>query len=113
MIILLIFLVSLMTLYDYFNLKSSIDTEFANLQNQTEESITAALRLDDSATTVLDDQLNQQMIIGFGVLFAEYNRSGENPADMDLTKIQMTLGEGYDIYIINESGVIVYTTYPP
>ena len=47
MIILLIFLVSLMTLYDYFNLKSSIDNEFANLQNQTEESITAALRLDD------------------------------------------------------------------
>ncbi|MFY9981583.1 MAG: PAS domain-containing protein [Methanoregula sp.] len=112
MIILLIFLVSLMTLYDYFNLKSSIDNEFANLQNQTEESITAALRLDDSATTVLDDQLNQQMLNGFGVLFAAYNRSGENPADMNLTKIQMTLGEGYDIYIINESGVIVYTTYP-
>ena len=52
------------------------------------------------------------MLNGFGVLFAAYNRSGEKPADMNLTKIQMTLGEGYDIYIINESGVIVYTTYP-
>src|SRR5271157_1014839 len=92
MIILLIFLVSIMTLYDYFNLKSSIDTEFANLQNQTEESITAALRLDDSATTVLDDQLNQQMINGFGVLFAEKNGSGGNRANMAPKKFQMTWG---------------------
>ena len=112
MIILVIFLVSLMTAYDYINLKGSTDSEFAYFQNQTEDSITAALQLGDSATTIMDDQLNQQMINGFGVLFAEYNRSGENPANMNLTGVKETLGEGYDIYIINESGVIVYTTHP-
>ncbi|MFZ1127106.1 PAS domain-containing protein, partial [Methanoregula sp.] len=47
------------------------------------------------------------------ILFAEYNRSGENPADMNLTRVKEIPGEGYDIYVINESGVIVYTTYPP
>ncbi|HVP96340.1 PAS domain-containing protein [Methanoregula sp.] len=102
-----------MTVYDYINLKSSIDTEFSTLQNQTEDSIAAALRMDDSATTVLDDQLNDQMIKGFDVLFAEYNRTRGNPAAMNLSLVQGELGSGYDIYIINQSGVIVYTTYPP
>ncbi|MGD0533828.1 MAG: PAS domain-containing protein [Methanoregula sp.] len=113
MVVLVVCLVGLMTVYDYINLKSSIDNEFSSLQNQTEDSIAAALRLDDTATTIMDDQLNRQMISGFDVLFAEYNRSGGNPAAMNLEKVKKTLGEGYDIYVINESGVIVYTTYPP
>jgi len=113
MLILVLFLIGLMTVYDYINLKNSIDTEFSTLQNQTEDSISAALKMDDSATTVLDDQLNDQMTNGFDSLFAEYNRAGGNPAAMNLSLIQEKLGNGYDIYIINQSGVIVYTTYPP
>jgi len=112
MILLVVVLVTIMTIYDYFSLKNSIDSEFSSLQNQTEDTISAALRLDDSATTVLDDQLNRQMKDGFEVLFTEYNLSGENPEHMNLTSVQAALGTGYDIYIINESGVIVYTTYP-
>jgi PAS domain S-box-containing protein len=113
MIILVIILVGLMTAYDYIDLKNMTDNEFSHLQTQTEESITAALRLDNAATSIMDDQLNRQMMSGFDTLFAEYYRSGENPADMNLTKVKETLGEGYDIYVINTSGVIVYTTYPP
>jgi len=113
MVILVICLVGLMTAYDYINLKSSIEHESSALQNQTEQSITAALQLTDKTDTIMDEQLNRQMMRGFDVLFAEYNRSGGNPAAMDLTKVKTTLGEGYDIYIINESGMIVYTTYPP
>ena len=112
MIVLVVLLVGFMTVYDYINLKNSIDNEFTIFQNQTDTSVTAALRLDDFATTVLDDQLNREMADGFGVLFAEYNRSGENPAGMNLTTVQGELGEGYDIYVIDGSGVIVYTTDP-
>jgi len=113
MIVLVIVLVGLITTYDYIDLKNIRNSEFSHLQIQTEDGIIASLRLNDEATTIMDDQLNQQMMSGFDTLFAEYNRSGENPADMDLTKVKETLGEGYDIYVINTSGVIVYTTYPP
>ena len=113
MIILVVFILGVMTVYDYFNLKSSINAEFTSLQNQSETSISEALRQDDRANNILDDQLNRQMITGFNTLFAEYNRSGQNPADMNLGSIKESLGEGYDIYIINESGIIVYTTYHP
>ncbi len=113
MIVLVLILVGLMTAYDYVDLKNLTNNEFSHLQIQTEDSITAELRLDDAATSVIDDQLNRQMMTGFDTLFAEYYRSSENPADMNLTKVKETLGEGYDIYVINTSGVIVYTTYPP
>ncbi|MGB8309124.1 MAG: PAS domain-containing protein, partial [Methanoregula sp.] len=113
MIILVMFIVGFMTIYDYVNLKSSIDSEFTSFQNQSETSIAEALRQDDLATTILDDQLNWQMERGFDPLFAEYNRSGKNPANMDLSGVKKSLGNEYDIYIINESGVIVYTTYSP
>ena len=102
MIVLVIFLVAIMTVYDYIDLKNMTDNEFSNLQVQTEDSITAALHLDDTATTIIDDQLDQQMVSGFDILFAEYNRSGENPAEMNLTKVKEILGEGYDIYVIND-----------
>jgi len=112
MIILVIILVGLITFYDYIDLKNIRNSEFSHLQVQTEDSIIASLRLNDEATTIMDDQLNRQMMRGFDTLFAEYNRSGENPADMNLTNVKNILGEGYDIYVINTSGVIVYTTYP-
>ncbi len=32
---------------------------------------------------------------------------------MNLAGIQSKLGEGFDIYVIDENGVIVETTYPP
>ena len=57
MIVLVIFLVAIMTVYDYIDLKNMTDNEFSNLQVQTEDSITAALHLDDTATTIIDDQL--------------------------------------------------------
>ncbi|HNX17118.1 MAG TPA: PAS domain-containing protein [Methanoregula sp.] len=113
MIVLVVCPVGLITVYDYCYLKSSIDNHFSDLQIQTEKSVSAGLRLDDKASGILDDQLNFKMKDGFDVLLAEYNRSGKNPMAMDLAAVKTTLGEGYDIYIINESGVIVYTTYPP
>lgn len=113
MIVLVIFLVGFMTAYDYVNLKTSIDHEFSALQIQTEEGIAAGLRLDDAATNLLDDRLNEQMKSSFTVLFAEYNRSGKDPAAMNLERVKAALGPGYDVYIINSSGVIAYTTYPP
>ena len=108
MIILVIFFVSLMTVYDYINLKNNIDSEFTVFQNQTEDSVTAALRLDDLATTILDDQLNRQMMGGFVTALYRIRQFRGKPADMNLTKVKESLGEGYDIYIINKSGHCLY-----
>jgi len=113
MVLLVICLVGLMTAYNYITLKNSFDQESRNLEIQSEQSIEAALRQTDMTTNIMDEQLNRQMFKGFDVLFAEYNRSGGNPAEMNLSKVKATLGDGYDVYVINESGVIVYSSYAP
>ena len=110
MVLLVICLVGLMTVYNYITLKNSFDQESTNLEIQSEQSIGAALRETDTTTTIMDEQLNQQMLKGFDVVFAEYNRSGHTPETMDLSRVKAGLGDGYDVYIINESGVIVYSS---
>jgi len=111
MVLLVICLVGLMTVYNYVTFKNNFDRESQNLEIQTEQGITAALRQTDTTTTILDAQLNQNMLHGFDVLFAEYNRSGHDPKAMDLSRVKTTLGDEYDVYVINESGVIVYSSY--
>ncbi|MDD1703310.1 MAG: PAS domain-containing protein [Methanoregula sp.] len=113
LILLVVVLVSLMTIYDYFTLLKYNEREFSSLQAQTEQSIEAAIQLTDLTSTILDSNLNNQMQEGFGDILTEYNRSGYNPEKMNLLRIKETLGPGYDICIINSSGVIEYTTYPP
>jgi PAS domain S-box-containing protein len=70
------------------------------------------MRLTDATSNLLDATLNLQMQDNLGVVLTEYNRSGHDPAKMDLAKIKQTLGEDYEIYLINSSGVIEYTTSP-
>jgi PAS domain S-box-containing protein len=50
---------------------------------------------------------------GFDVVLAEYQRSGGDPSTMNLTGIKHELGDQFDVYIINESGVIEFTSYEP
>ena len=57
--------------------------------------------------------LNEQMRRGFDVVLAEYQRSGGTPSRMNLTDVKSKLGEEFDIYVINESGVIEFTTFEP
>jgi PAS domain S-box-containing protein len=102
-----------LTANDYFVTKSNFENEAHNLQFQTEENIEEALHLTDTASNILDDSINEQMAKGLIAVKGEYERSGRNPARMNLTEVQGTLGEGYDIYVIDESGVIVATTYLP
>jgi len=103
----------LLTVNDYLVTKSNFESEAHHLQFQTEENIEEALRLTDTATNILDDSINDRMQKGLDAVRIEYGRSGNNPAAMNLSGIQADLGEGFDIYVINESGVIVATTYGP
>jgi hypothetical protein len=83
------------------------------LQHQTEEAIIQAIQLSDTSFKLLDDSLNKQMNEGLSVLYQEYDRVGKDPSRIDLESIKQRLGGSEELYIINESGVIEYTTYTP
>ena len=83
------------------------------LREQTEKSVVRSVRLADAGLKLFDGTLDSRMAEGFGPVLAGYERAGRDPGAMDLARIREELGEEMDIYVINESGIVEYTTYPP
>ena len=111
--ILIISVVVGITAIDYINEQATFEKNSGILQAQTEDDLIEALNLVDSGFKLYDNSLNRQMKENFVVFLEEYNRSGMDPEKMDLEKVREQLGSNIDLYIINESGVIQYTTYKP
>jgi len=113
MILLVICVVGFMTVNDYVYTKNNFDSEASLLQVQTEQNIIEAMRLKDLTWNIYDETLDDQMKEGLTLVILEYNRSGGEPHRMDLTGVKKSLGDKYDIYVINESGIIIETTFEP
>jgi PAS domain S-box-containing protein len=111
MILLIICIVGFISFNGYLYTKNNFERESSLLSIQTEQNIIEAMRLKDITWNIYDETLNDQVEKGLGLVLIEYNRTGGEPGRMDLASIKNTLGENYDIYVINESGVIVATTY--
>jgi len=113
MILVVLCIVGFMAVEDYNFTKANFEHESNLLQVQTEQNIIEAMRLKEATWGIYDDTLNDQMKTGLTLVLLEYNRSQGDPGLMDLDLIKKELGDKYDIYVINESGVIVKTTYLP
>ncbi len=113
MVVLVVCIVGLLTVNNYFYAKNTFEQESAYMQAQTEKNVEEAMRLTDTTANILDNSMNDRMLDGLNDVKNEYERAGRDPARMDLNSIKEKLGEGFDIYVINESGVIVETTYAP
>lgn len=113
MAVLIVIVVGLVSVNDYNNTKNMFDRNSQHLQRQTEQDIIATIRLTDESYALYDSSINEQMRRGFDVVLGEYQRAGGNPPKMDLTSVKRALGDEYDIYVINASGVIEYSTYEP
>lgn len=113
MLILIVILVGYLTASMYLSTKENLEKDELRLQQQTETNIREAITLSDEGYNLFDDSLNSQMHEKFQYIFQEYNRSGRDPAKMDLGAVKKQIGDSYELYIINSSGVIEYTTYTP
>lgn len=113
MVLLTVIVVGLSTLNNFMTTRNLIDDNSAQSQGQTEQNLIATIRLVDAGFTLYDNSLNKDMNLGLDRLMQEYHDAGNDPAAMDLDAIRHDMGDQFDIYIINESGVIEYTTYQP
>jgi len=113
MLVLVIIVAGLHTVTDYYTTKNQFEKNSRHLKQQTEQDIIITIKLTDESYTLYDSTLNEQMRKGLVVVLAEYQRCGGTPATMNLTDLKHELGDEYDIYIINESGVIEFTSYEP
>ena len=113
MIFLVLCTVTFVMVNDYLYTKNNFDHQALILESQTEQNIDGAMRLTDVAWNVFDSGLNDRMENGLNRTLAAYIAAGNDPAAMDLQGLKKDLGGDIDIYIINESGVIEYTTFSP
>ena len=105
--------ISLLTVYGYLQAEERMTSDLATLQSVTEKSILDSITDVDTGLKFFDDSLNLRLQRGFSLFLGEYERAGRDPSKMDLAGLKAELGGDMDLYVINRSGVIEYTTYPP
>jgi two-component system sensor histidine kinase BarA len=105
--------ISLLSAYDYIQAEERMTSDLNTLQIVTEKSIRESVTDIDTGLKLFDDSLNERLQDGFSLFLREYERAGRDPSRMDLTALKGQLRGEMDLYVINESGVIEYTTYSP
>lgn len=81
------------------------------LRNETEQNLIESVSTIDNGLKLFDNTLNRRMEEGFVIFHDGYRKAGGNPSKMNLTELKKEMGGEMDLYIINESGVVEYTTY--
>ncbi|KLK88563.1 histidine kinase [Methanoculleus sediminis] len=113
MIVITLPVIGLISALDYRQVEGALIAEEDHLREQTERSAVQSIRLMDAGLNLFDCTLDHRMQEAFTPVLAEYKRVGGDPEEMDLARVRAQLGEEMDVYIINDAGVIEYTTYPP
>lgn len=113
MILLIILVAAGITAIDYLQAKQQYEQNAAFLQVQTEENIIRTIGIIDAGFRLFDESQNEKLQDGFSLFMAGYEAAGNDPARMDLERLREKIGGNVDLYIINESNVIEYTTYGP
>jgi PAS domain S-box-containing protein len=92
--------------------RSQLETNAARLRAMTESHINNSFRLIDTSLKIYDNTYNDEMEEAFVLVMDEYNRTGGDPSRMDLEGLKSRIG-GMDVYVINDSYAIEYTTKRP
>jgi Serine phosphatase RsbU, regulator of sigma subunit len=86
------------------------------LKQYTGMNIRESMGLVNQGLTLFDNTLNDRMAAAFPGFLDAYTRSGGDPSMMDLERLKAELGTGFegelDLYVINETGVIIGSTVP-
>ena len=105
--------VCLISAFGYAGVTQELEKNAGDFRNQTETALLLLVTLVDTGLKLFDNAYNHHVQEGFGPVLAEYERAKRDPGAMDLSRVREELGGEMDIYIINASGVIEETTYPP
>ncbi len=85
----------------------------ALLRNETEQNIMVSVETVDEGLKLFDNSLNRRMEEGFVLFHQAYKDAGGDPSRMNLEELKREMGGEMELYVINESGVVEYTTYQP
>ncbi|MDT8357606.1 MAG: SpoIIE family protein phosphatase [Methanomicrobiaceae archaeon] len=100
----------------YIEAKQDTIAQDEYLRQYTELNVRESLGLVNQGLTLYDNTLNNRMAASFPGFLEAYAESGNDPSNMDLEGLKRELGQNFDgeldLYVINETGVIVSSTVP-
>jgi class 3 adenylate cyclase/HAMP domain-containing protein len=101
----------LLSYTDYSKAKSDLENNFDFMVDQTAENVTGAYDLVEVGFRILSLSLENKMQNAFEPFKAAYFAVNGEVAKIDLAKLKEELGDEVDLYIIDEKGVIIHTTF--
>ncbi len=96
---------------DYRKTNEELKKNFDFMVGQTVRNIVGAYQLVDLGYSVLADSLEDESIRAIESFKEVYFTSKGNIQKIDLNALKQKLGQNYDLYIINDKGVIIATTF--
>ncbi|UUX91258.1 HAMP domain-containing sensor histidine kinase [Methanoplanus endosymbiosus] len=102
-----------LSIVHYTQLSDDLTYNSIQLQENTEISMIELTNVINSGLEIYDSSLDDRLKSAFEIYLAEYNSSGGELSDNDLLAIKNRLGDGYNLYIFNESNIITKTTFKP
>ncbi len=98
-------IVASISVQDYFKEQRELHSSFLQDQLRAEENVKNLIRLTDQAYKILETSLDTRLEAGFAGFIDAYMEAG-NIMRMDLEEIRRSMGEGIELYIIDDAGVI-------
>lgn len=108
---LIAFTLIVVSIIDFVDASEQLESHFEILMKQSEHNIVSAIELVDAGYQILETHLDREIQEDFVHFLNEYDRVEGDVSKIDLEKLKLRLGEEYDLYIIDDQGVIQYTTY--
>ena len=113
LLIIISVIVAVITIGDLVLVNENFQDHAELLRNETEQNLIESVATIDNGLKLFDNTLNKRMEQGFVIFHRGYREAGGDPSRMNLAHLKKEMGGEMDLYIINGSGVVEYTTYTP
>jgi PAS domain S-box-containing protein len=101
------------TIGDIMVVNENSGEQAALLRNEIEQNIIVSVKTVDEGLKLFDNSLNLRMEQGFVTFHQAYRDADGDPSLINLEELKQDMGGEMELYIINDSGVVEYTTFQP
>ena len=102
---------AMLSIADYRKASSALKDNFHFMTAQTAENVIGAYDLVEVGYQILSLSMENKMLAAFEPFKEAYYNANGVVDKIDLVALKNELGEEFDLYIINENGVIIHTTF--
>jgi len=102
---------AMLSIADYRKASAALKDNFDFMTAQTAENVIGAYDLVEVGYQILSLSMENKMLAAFEPFKEAYYNANGVVDEIDLVTLKNELGEEFDLYIINENGVIIHTTF--